>query len=91
LQEDFYWSSQEECSSYSSLDEDVNAEDMAQIPDDIIYEAKDKFDILNMLENAFGKPKSKPVIPPNPKSGIIFILTHLLVSKAIVPIGKLIL
>lgn len=64
---------------------------MAQIPDDIIYEAKEKFDILNMLEKAFGKPKSKPVIPPNPKSGIIFILTHLLVPKAIVTIEKLIL
>jgi len=61
------------------------------VTDDIINEAKDKFDILNMLEKAFGKPKSKHVIPPNPKSGIIFILTHLLVSKAIVPIEKLIL
>ncbi|EFH38858.1 hypothetical protein ARALYDRAFT_920495 [Arabidopsis lyrata subsp. lyrata] len=70
-QEDLYCSSQEELSTDSSSDEDDYAKECAYNPKEAIHRAKERFDILTMLENAFGKPKETPVIPPKQKNGII--------------------
>ncbi|EFH60009.1 predicted protein [Arabidopsis lyrata subsp. lyrata] len=60
----------------SSQDEDDRVDDISQITDDIIYQAKDKFDILTMFEKAFGKPNPLPTNRQNRKSGTIYILTQ---------------
>ncbi|EFH57026.1 hypothetical protein ARALYDRAFT_344292 [Arabidopsis lyrata subsp. lyrata] len=75
-QEDFFFSSEEDYSSNASSDEDDRVDDVSQIADDIIYQAKDKFDILTMFEKAFGKPNPLPTNRQNRKSGTIYILTQ---------------
>ncbi|KAG7578528.1 Nucleic acid-binding OB-fold [Arabidopsis thaliana x Arabidopsis arenosa] len=67
-QEDFFFSSEEDYSSNASSDEDDRVDDVSQITDDIIYQAKDKFDILTMFEKAFGKPNPLPTNRQNRKS-----------------------